>query len=520
MTASRHVVIIGAGMGGLTAAADLARQGVRVTVLEKAAQTGGKIRAVAPPGAAPGDSAAAMDAGPTVFTMRWVFEALFAACDSSLDASLRLTPANILARHAWPDRTRLDLLADPAHGMAAIEDFAGSAEARRYAHFLARARQLHDTLLGPFMAAERPSSLGLAARLHWSPRQLAALQPWRSMWSALGDDLHDPRLRQLFGRYATYCGGSPMRAPATLMLVAHVEQQGVWLPQGGMRALADAVTALARRQGAEIRCGVMVQEILVRQGRAAGVRLQDGATLTADAVLFNGDHAALAPGLLGAALRRASHAVTPQHRSLSAITWTMRARALDFPLAYHNVFFSADYAAEFRALFAARQVPQAPTVYLCAPDQGGAAAADPSSPQRVFMLINAPADGGAPGASPADYPRHFAAARAILARCGLELMAAPEDATACGPAEFAALFPGSGGALYGAAPHGAMASFRRPGAVSHVPGLYFAGGSVHPGPGVPMAALSGRLAASRIIADFSGLQRRHAVRVATPPPAR
>jgi 1-hydroxycarotenoid 3,4-desaturase len=206
---------------------------VRVTVLERQPRVGGKMRQLAPAGAA------GIDAGPTVFTMRWIFEALFADAGRRLEDALDLVPADILARHAWRAGGRLDLFADVERSADAIADFAGPAEAQGYRDFVARSADMHRTLVGSFIAAERPSPLDLVRRVG----RLDALwrtQPWRTLWGALGQHFRDPRLRQLFARYATYTGCSPFLAPATLMLVAHVEQDGVWLVRGGMVRVAGA----------------------------------------------------------------------------------------------------------------------------------------------------------------------------------------------------------------------------------------------------------------------------------------
>jgi 1-hydroxycarotenoid 3,4-desaturase len=294
-----RVLVIGAGMGGLAAAVDLARRGADVTVLERAASPGGKMRQVQAGGAG-------VDAGPTVFTMRWIFEGLFADAGERLEDALALLPAETLARHAWRQGGRLDLFADVARSAAAIGDFAGAADASGYLEFCRRSADIHRTLVGPFIAAERPSPIALVNRVGWG--RLDALwrtRPWQSLWGALGQHFRDPRLRQLFGRYATYCGCSPFLAPATLMLVAHVEQDGVWLVDGGMVRVAEALQALAERQGARFRFGADVAEILVTGGRAAGVRLADGTEIAAEALVFNGDAAALARGMLGGATRGA-----------------------------------------------------------------------------------------------------------------------------------------------------------------------------------------------------------------------
>jgi 1-hydroxycarotenoid 3,4-desaturase len=265
-----------------------------------------------------------------------------------------------------------------------------------------------------------------------------------------------------------------------------------------MRAVALALHGLGERQGARFRFETRADSILVEGGRAVGVRLADGEELRADGVVFNGDVSALPA--LGAAGAVAS---TPRlKRSLSAITWCVNAPASGFDLAHHNVFFAEDYAAEFEALFRQRRVPDAPTVYVCAQDRGAVATPPvPGEAERMLVLINAPPDGDA---RQLDARAHAARTFGLLAACGLHVAEDDRRMVATTPTGFDALFPGTGGALYGRANHGMMGSFARPGAASRLPGLYLAGGSVHPGPGIPMAAMSGRLAAARLLEDREG----------------
>ena len=488
----RRVVVVGAGMGGLAAAADLARQDCEVTVLERAATPGGKLREVFVDGAP-------IDAGPTVFTMRWIFQGLFADAGKRLEDHLTLQPLSVLARHAWTSGGRLDLYADPQRSAEAIGDFAGARDARGYLDFCARSADIYRTLAQPFIAAQRPSPLELVRRVGFG--NLDAMwrtAPLQTLWRSLADHFTDPRLRQLFGRYATYVGSSPLHAPATLMLIAHVEQDGVWQVAGGMRRIADALQALGTSMGAQYRFGAHVARILTARGRVSGVELADGTEIPADAVVFNGDASALGQGLLGPAVRGAAHVASHAQRSLSAITWCVLGRPSGFPLTHHNVFFADDYPAEFDHVFRQRDICREPTVYLCAQDRGDG---EPSGqlPERMLLLINAPADGDHAPLAEDVIARCAGDATALLLRCGLTIDAAEPQRIVTTPTGFNALFPGTGGALYGRANHGSMGSFQRPGARSRIPGLYLAGGSVHPGAGIPMALMSGRLAAARVI---------------------
>ena len=479
-------------MAGLTAALDLARQGVRVTVLERTAAPGGKMREVATAGVA-------LDAGPTVFTMRWVFDALLADAGTTLAEHLTLKKADILARHAWSETERLDLHADPARTEDAIGRFAGAAEARGYRAFREESRRIYRTLEQTFIAAPRPSPVSLVRSVAGQGfGGLWSIRPFDTMWSALGRHFRDPRLRQLFGRYATYCGSSPFLAPATLMLVAHVEQEGVWLVEGGMHRLAATLARLAAAQGAVFRYGSHVDEVLTAGGRASGVRLADGERIAAGSVILNAEAGAVAAGLLGRAVQRAVPAPAGQ-RSLSAVTWAMQAEPVDYPLSRHTVFFSRDYAAEFDAI-ARGALPGEPTTYVCAQDRDDAGSAA-GGPERLLVLVNAPAVGDARPFPPSEITACADRTFTLLQRCGLPIRpTAPPVVTT--PEGFEQLFPGTGGALYGQATHGPMASFARPGSATAVPGLYLAGGSAHPGAGVPMAALSGRLAAAQVLAAY------------------
>lgn len=495
----RHVVIIGAGVGGLTAALRLAAAGIEVTVVEAAANPGGKIREVVAGGVP-------IDSGPTVFTMRWVFDELAQDAGLSLDDHITCRPTQTLARHGWSDGARLDLFTDLDQSVAAITAFSGARDGQAYRAFAARAQGIYATLKDSFIRASRPNLFQLSRRIGFSRLgELMRLSPYSTLADALAGSFHDPRLRQLFARYATYCGSSPYAAPATLMLVAHVEREGVWLIEGGMKRLAEGLAAMAQRCGAAFLYNRRAARILVEGGRACGVELADGERLSADAVIMNGDLSALSTGLLGPDVASAIGMKPAKARALSAITWSMQAKTQGFPLLRHNVFFSDAYRAEFDDILIHGRVPRGPTVYVCAQDRGE------QSPQpgaehnneRLFCLINAPAHADGAPLQPSDLQSCEDSTFRHLDRCGLKVTPLDGARVMTTPADFAQMFPASRGALYGPAQNGWMASFTRPGARSRLPGLYLAGGGVHPGPGVPMAALSGRQAALSVMEDLA-----------------
>jgi 1-hydroxycarotenoid 3,4-desaturase len=496
--AGKPVLVIGAGVGGLCAAIDLAGQGVPVLLLEAAAGPGGKIRQIELGGQP-------IDAGPTVLTMRWVFEELFERAGAKLDDYLTTTRLDILARHCWPDGSALDLFADSDRSADAIDALAGAAEAARFRAFCKRTASMYATLAKPYLLSAKPANpLVLAQRA--GPVGMFALAraaPLTNLWRALGQQFRDPRLQQLFARYATYCGSSPFLAPSTLMLIAHVEQAGVWKIDGGMQALACALAELARARGVVIRYGTSVKRIETRNDRVERVHLADGESIAARAVIYNGEIGALTTGLLGEGVKQCLPAPGTADRSLSAMTWNLLAKVSGFEPDHHTVFFAQSSRREFEDLFVRRRVAADPTVYLCAMDRGGARAMPVTPTERLFCLINAPAIGDRDLLTATELKQCEQSVIEKLAHSGLRLQFKPHNIQRTTPHDYAARFPGSHGALYGRSTHGWMASFQRPATRSSISNLYLAGGGVHPGAGVPMVALSGRQAARSLLQDLA-----------------
>ena len=489
----QSVVVIGAGMGGLAAAIRLAAAGCAVTLVEAAATPGGKMRTL-PSAAGP------VDAGPTVLTLRRVFDDLFALAGERLEDHLTLLPQATLARHWWADGSRLDLTGDADIDARAIAAFAGDREAAAFHRFDRLARGLHEAFDAPVMQANRPRLGAIVKAALARPAIWPALVPGLSLAGLLRRQFRDMRLVQLFARYATYVGGRPTHAPGVLALIWRAEAEGVWAVEGGMHRLALALADLARRLGVDLRLSTPARRIVRQGGRVTGVQVQDGTTLPCAACVFAGDPAALAAGHLGEGLGSVVPVRATSPRSLSAWVWSFAATAegsLARDLIHHNVMFSSDPKAEFGPL-GKGEMPDLPTLYICAEDR--AAGQLPTGPERFEIIVNAPP--GRPD-QPEDFTRCHARTFQRLRQMGLRFTPEPGPEALTTPAMLDRMFPGSAGSIYGRSPEGTFAAFARPPARTGLPGLYLAGGGAHPGAGVPMAALSGKHAAAAVLAGLT-----------------
>ncbi len=487
--AGQKIVVIGAGMGGLCAAIRLAVAGMSVTLIESQSHAGGKMRSI-PSVAGP------IDAGPTVLTMRGVFDDLFAAAGETLDDHVTLIPQPLLARHWWLDGSRLDLTTNPAHNVAAIADFAGAKAADQFRAFDVQSAKLYAAFDQPMMRSARPNLSRIARNALLAPTIWPALHG--SLTNHLTRSFSDPRLRQLFGRYATYVGGAPDLSPAVLALIWQAEAQGVWAVQGGMHNLARALADLAVRVGVTPLYGLSAHNIMRQGGRVREVVLSNGQAIPADAVVFNGDPAALLAGMLGNGAQQSLPPSAAHPRSLSAWVWSFAAAPAPFDLVHHNVFFGGDPAREFLPISKGK-MPQEATLYICAQDRGMGPA---TGLERFEIIMNAPAK---TTLSPTEIAECRAKTFPQLAKFGLTFDHDPPDQALMTPQGFSQMFPASQGAIYGRSPQGIKASFQRPTARTTLPGLYLAGGGAHPGAGVPMAALSGRHAAEAILKDLTSM---------------
>ncbi len=489
MTARRghgRAVVVGAGIGGLSAAIRLALRGLDVTIVEADERPGGKA------GTADRDGVR-FDTGPSVVTMPEVFDDLFRAAGvAPSDFFERIAPTPAF-RYRWEDGVVLDVSHALDETLENVDRTLGASARRELEHFLTYARRIWDAAAPAFVMGPPPSLGSIAALGVGGLRDVLRIDALRTMRGAIRSRVREPHLRDVLLRYATYNGSDPRVAPATLNCIAWVELGlGGWGIRGGIGALVDALAELARELGVVIELGRRVAAIDVDGAAARGVQLEDGTHHAADVVVANADVATVATRLLPPGAAPELKAATRAAPSTSGHTVVLRA-ARSEARAAHTVVFPSRYDAEFEDLFDARRPPVSPTVYAC--DQSLAHGIEGwTDGVPVFVMANAPArreaDSGADDAESLE--------AALLGRARAAGVIAPDDAVVWrrGVAGLAAQFPDTGGALYGAASNGPWSAFRRPGnAVRSVRGLFLASGSAHPGGGLPLCALSGKRAA-------------------------
>lgn len=485
-----HTVIIGAGIGGLSAAISLAAHGHAVTICEQNARPGGKMGELALDGFR-------WDTGPSVITMRSVFEQLFACAGKQFADYVELLPLEPLTRYFYQDGTILNLSRDWSSLAQELEKL-DARDVAGYLRFLAFAADLHR-ITGPVFIYNQPPRIQDFLRVPW--RDMLKVDPFSTLHQAISRHIHDPRLRQLLGRFATYVGASPYAAPAALGVIAHVELSGgVWYPRGGIYQIATAMKTLAEELGVTIRTNAPVAQISINNGTATGVTLDSGEQLHADAVLANVDVTTVYTELLPPDVVSAPALASRQRQatSCSGFVLLLGVKRTYPALAHHNIFFTRDYRQEFADIFQHGRLPADPTVYVAISSKTDLDHAPPGC-ENWFVLVNAP-----PLNDELDWSVEAQPYRdkvlATLARHGFDVRDVIIAERILTP-EYIATHTGAWrGALYGISSNSPFNAFRRPHNRSpHVRGLYFAGGTTHPGGGVPMVTLSGMLAADMIV---------------------
>jgi phytoene desaturase len=474
------VVVVGAGVGGLAVAIRLAAAGHQVAVLERNDVTGGKLATVRHGGAT-------FDIGPSLITLPHLFDDLLRLAGTTLADEVAMVRLDPQFHYCWPDRSSL-VVPDGADATAAAFECFGPGAGAAWRRFDERGRRIWDVSERTFLAGpmQRPRELFKRMR---SPRDLAAIDALRTLHDRAASTFDDPRLVQWAGRYATYSGSSPYRAPATLSCIAHIEQRfGCWYPMGGVDALRAALERAARDLGVRVSTGCEVVRIATRGDVVTGVEVTGGTGVEAATVVADVDAELLYGDLLvdERALRRARRAP----RSTSALAVSAVVTGATPGIGHHNVWFSGNDRAEFAALAGGRMAAD-PTIYGCVSVLTDPSQATPGT-ENWFLLVNAP-----PGIRlDPDAERHRLLD--VLAARGVDLRARITSSDVVTPLQLAGRTRASAGAIYGTSSDGRRAAFLRPGNRGARRGLYLVGGSSHPGGGLPLVLTGARIVAGMI----------------------
>ncbi len=478
-----RIGIVGAGIGGLATAVRLAAAGFRTEVFEKNHTSGGKVGEIR-------DAGFRFDTGPSLFTLPQLLDELFETAGTPPEMRLKYYQLPEVCRYFFPDGKQLTVPSSP-------ETFAGNAESSirepsvNVLSYLRRAETLYDLtsgvfLFSPFQKLNKllvKKNIRVALRLH-------QLRAFSTLHRYNRQSFLQSNMVQLFDRYATYNGSNPFRAPATLNIISHLEHNlGAWFPEGGMRKIAEALEQEATRLGVTFHFHTPVQEILVSRNTVTG--LSTGAGIRPfDHVVSNADifhtYQKLLPG------SRLPRALGKQDISTSAIIFLWGVEGMHLELGMHNILFSDDYKREFDHLNQGDLLYKDPTVYIYIsarenPDDA------PSGCENWFVMVNAPADKGQYDPLNIKQVRD-AVLQKIENRLGRNIQALIRTENINTPDALACQTNAFRGALYGMASNNMFSAFlRHPNFSRKIKNLWFAGGTVHPGGGIPLCLSSAKI---------------------------
>ncbi|MCS6929373.1 MAG: phytoene desaturase family protein [Saprospiraceae bacterium] len=479
--------IIGAGIAGLATAVRLAAKGHQVEVFEANSYPGGKLSAFEQKGYR-------FDAGPSVFTMPSYVEELFSIAGVPMEGQFAYERVPITCKYFWNDGTRLTAWSNREQFAKEVEHVLG-VSAHRVSDYLALSEKKYRLAGRIFLEKSLHRwNTWLNFDVLKALPHLATFDLTTSMHQVNVEWFEHPKLVQLFDRFATYNGSNPYKAPGMLTIIPHFEHNlGVYYPRGGMHSITQAIFTLAQQLGVRFHFGQRVEEIVVENGCASGLRTAR-ATHPFDATVSNMDVYYTYKRLMPR--EKAPERILNQPKSTSALIfyWGIRQR---FPqLHLHNIFFSDRYQEEFEALERGEMIDD-PTVYINITSKYTPTDA-PDGCENWFVMVNAPFHCGQDWHNLiAQVRRNIIAKLDGLLQVNLETLI--ETEAVLSPPEIEAKTSSHLGALYGYSSNTPLAAFlRHPNFSPRIHKLYFCGGSVHPGGGIPLCLLSAKITSELI----------------------
>jgi phytoene desaturase len=488
------IIVIGAGMGGMTAAARLSRGGHEVVLYEASDRVGGKCRTE-------WIGKVAFDTGPSLLTLPAVYKDFFQRTGKPMGFVCPIESVDPSFDYRFTDGSSVKFAnLSRSKTLENITHSFGTESAAQWDRIMKRAERMWDVSRGPFIESELKSPFSLIKRITFL-RDMKIIAPWKTLRVHADEVVKDQRLRFIMDRYATYSGSDPRKAPAVLSTIAFVEESfGAWHVKGGLGQLTEKVYQRALDVGVTFHLNSPVSAITTAGKKATGIILADGSVIEADAVVANADASLVYNKLIKGhkrTLKKARKNIERADVSVAGFSLLLGIRKdPDQVLNHHTILFPENYDAEFDAIFTHGKPVAKPTIYICAPQ-------DPQMTKDEnlegwFVLVNAPTHGQFDW-NDKEFARNYAntiidqiEARGISVRDRLESL------TIRTPADLEAAVHAPGGAIYGTSSNGARAAFMRAKNRSPIKGLYLVGGSAHPGGGLPLVGISGDLVTEAI----------------------
>jgi len=492
-----NIVIIGAGIGGMSAAARLAKAGHEVTIYENSDRSGGKCRTEWF-----GDYA--FDTGPSLLTLPAVYRDLFLKTGKRIEHVLNIKPVDPAFNYHFSDGSSVLFpnLSNP-NTYNEIEKSYGLVASNQWKELIDRAERMWEVSREPFIESELNSIFSLLKRKNLL-RDIKEIAPFTSL-RKLSEKLKlDPHLQMIVDRYATYTGSDPRSAPAVLLTIAFVESTfGAWHIEGGVGQLSTALEQRCSDLGVKFKFNTLVSQILVNNNHATGIKTSDGKEFKADLVVANSDAEYIYNKLLANNVnaarseRRKLKFATKSLSGFSLLLGLDNSKGKAVPIDHHNVYFPNNYDAEFDDVFT-KQIPvQDPTIYICAPKDPHMTKGE--NKEAWFVLVNAPRhqvvggwdwrEGGA------EYGQKIIKKIDAL---GLNVSSRLDFMKYRTPADLENYAMAPGGSIYGSSSNSAASAFLRTKNRSKIKGLFCVGGSSHPGGGLPLVGISAEIVANAI----------------------
>ena len=489
--------VVGGGLAGLAAALRLANKGFRVQLFEQSGKLGGKMNEVVEQGYR-------FDTGPSLLTMPFVIDELFQFLGLKRSDYLNFKEIDPICRYFWQEGLRLDAHVNFEPMRDAIRTISAP-DAERYKNFLLYSKAIYNLTADVFLYTAVHEWKKLANRNTLRKLlRIREIDPWRTVDQGVRRFFSDPHIIQIFNRYATYNGSDPYRAPATLNIIPYVEYVlGSFYIEGGIYRLVEQLSDLAGKLGIEIHLNTPVEKILHHNRKISGLQVA-GQKIELDYVVCNGDVVTSFVDLIDG-FSRETRKLRRLEPSLSGIVFLWGLNKGHQQLVHHNIFFSADYRSEFRCLFNEKCLPDDPTIYVAitSKSDGGHA---PSGKENWFVLCNMPyldEQNNGPGGTEIMRSRILDK----LKTHGIDIESSIEYEQVITPRDFYVKYKSNRGSIYGLSSNSRFTAFRRPANRNRrIKGLYFAGGSAHPGGGIPLVLLSGKLS-SDLILEREGLKQ-------------